>query len=163
VIPDLLGLICLREGDDANLQTTLISIENIIQLLPKHVESILREDRFNVINPAVGLGRTDEDAIPTRPLLEGTSLHLPVRWENMVGIDLEASQAIESLRQVLQIAKPSGVHLHDGEMVLFNNKKVVHGRTPYQNLKYDGRSDRVVIRSYFVKELSDSEMESRII
>jgi len=30
VIPDLLGLICLREGDNPNLKTTLISIENII-------------------------------------------------------------------------------------------------------------------------------------
>ena len=48
-------------------------------------------------------------------------------------------------------------------MILFNNKKVVHGRTPYKNLKYDGRSDRVVIRSYFAKELNEGDMESRII
>jgi hypothetical protein len=165
VIPDLLGLICLREGDDPNLMTTLVSIENIIQLLPKHVVSILRQDRFkiNASAPTLDAGRMDEDAVKKRALLEGTSLHLPVRWEHMVGVDLEASQAIESLRQVLQVAKPSGVHLRDGEMILFNNQKVVHGRTPYQNLKYDGKSDRVVIRSYFVKHLNEAEMESRII
>lgn len=105
----------------------------------------------------------DEDAVKKRALLEGTSLHLPVRWENIVGVDLEAMQAIESLRQVFQVAKPSGVHLRDGEMVLFNNQKVVHGRTPYHDLKYDGKSDRVVIRSYFIKQLNEAEMESRII
>ena len=61
VIPDLLGLICLREGDDRNLKTTLISIENIIQLLPKHVVSILRQNRFKI--DASDAGRMDEDAV----------------------------------------------------------------------------------------------------
>lgn len=166
VIPDLLGLICIREGADPNLQTTIVSTENIIQLLPKHIVSILRQNRFMITAPTQlvdVVGSMDEETVSTRPLLEGTSLHLPVRWENMVGVDLEASQAIESLRKVLRVAKPSGVHLRDGEMILFNNQKVVHGRTPYQNLKYDGRSDRVVIRSYFVKVLNTIESESRII
>jgi len=58
---DLLGLICLREGDNPNLKTTLISIENIIQLLPKHVVSILRQNRFK-INASDG-GRMDEGAV----------------------------------------------------------------------------------------------------
>lgn len=165
VIPDLLGLICLREGDDPNLQTTLISTENIIQLLPKHVVPVLRQDRFKITASTrmMDVGRMEEDDVEIRALLEGTSLHLPVRWENMIAVDLEASQAIESLRQVLQVAKPSGVHLRDGEMILFNNQKVVHGRTAYKNLKYDGRSDRVVTRSYFVKHLSAAEIESRIL
>ena len=89
-------------------------------------------------------------------------MEISSNWENMVGVDPEASQAIETLRQVLWDAKPLGVHLRDGVMVLFNNQKVVHGRTEYQNLKYDGR-DRVVIRSYFVKHLDEAEMESRML
>ena len=165
VIPDLLGLVCLREGDDVHLQTTIISVESILQLLPKDVVSVLRQDRFKIAsyNQTVDTGRIEEQTVQTRALLEGTSLHLPVRWENMVGIDRKASQAINLLRQVLEIAKPSGVHLREGEMIIFNNQKVVHGRTPYRDLKYDGKSDRVVIRSYFVKQLNADEMESRII
>mmetsp|Transcript_13766 Transcript_13766/g.34596 ORF Transcript_13766/g.34596 Transcript_13766/m.34596 type:complete len:426 (+) Transcript_13766:141-1418(+) len=165
VIPDLLGLICLREGDDSSLRTTIGSVENIIQLLPKDVVSILRQERFKITASTqwVDAGSIGDHTVRTRALLEGTSLHLPVRWDNMVGIDREASQAIESLRNILQIAKPSGVHLREGEMIIFNNQKVIHGRTPYQNLKFDGQSDRVVIRSYFVKQLNADQIESRII
>mmetsp|Transcript_87951 Transcript_87951/g.179414 ORF Transcript_87951/g.179414 Transcript_87951/m.179414 type:complete len:426 (-) Transcript_87951:206-1483(-) len=164
VIPDLLGLICLREGDDPFVQTTLISIENIIQLLPSHVVSTLRQERFQITASTqwVDIGAMGKQIVHPRALLEGTSLHLPVNWDNMVGIDLEASLAVERLRQIMRDIKPTGVHLSDGVMVLFNNQKVVHGRTPYQNLKYDG-SDRVVIRSYFVKELDEDGFESRII
>ena len=164
IIPDLLGLVCLREGDDLDVQTTLLSIDTLIQRLPEHVVSILSQDRFKITASAqwVDIGAVGEDIVKTRAILDGTSLHLPVNWENMVGVDPEASQAIETLRQVLWDAKPLGVHLRDGVMVLFNNQKVVHGRTEYQNLKYDGR-DRVVIRSYFVKHLDEAEMESRML
>ena len=164
-IPDILGLICVREGDDPSLKTTIVSTENIVQFLPKHVESILRQNRFKITASAkwIDVDEIDGDPVQTRALLEGASLHLPVRWENMIGIDPEASQAIEILRQVLLDVKPSGVHLRDGEMILFNNQKVVHGRTPYRDLKYDGISDRVIIRSYFVKQLNAARMESRMI
>ena len=164
VIPDLLGLICLREGNDPDVQTTLISIETLVQRLPEHVVSILHQDRFKITASAqwVDVRAVDNAIVKTRAILDGTSLHLPVHLENMVGVDPEASQAIESLRQVLWDAKPLGVHLRDGAMVLFNNQKVVHGRTPYQNLKFDG-SDRVLIRSYFVKHLNQAEMESRML
>eukprot|EP00537_Pseudo-nitzschia_pungens_P019370 CAMPEP_0172403692 /NCGR_PEP_ID=MMETSP1061-20121228/60439_1 /TAXON_ID=37318 /ORGANISM="Pseudo-nitzschia pungens, Strain cf. pungens" /LENGTH=383 /DNA_ID=CAMNT_0013138207 /DNA_START=188 /DNA_END=1339 /DNA_ORIENTATION=+ len=164
VIPDLLGLVCLREGDDLELQTTLVSVEKIIKLLPKQVVATLREDRFKITASTqwVNVGVMGEDVARTRAILYGTSLHLPVHWENMVGVDAEASQAIESLRKVLKGAGPSGIHLREGEMVLFNNQKVVHGRTPYQNLKYDG-SDRVLIRAYFVKNLDEEQKDSRLL
>eukprot|EP00536_Pseudo-nitzschia_multiseries_P000048 jgi/Psemu1/156/gm1.156_g len=164
IIPDLLGLICLREGDDPDLKTTLISVDKVIQHLPKQVVSTLRQDRFKITASTqwVDVGAMGVDTARTRAILDGSSLHLPVHWENMVGVDIEASQAIESLRTVIKGARPSGVHLRKGAMVLFNNQKVVHGRTPYQNLKYDG-SDRVVIRSYFVKHLNEEEMDSRML
>jgi len=161
VIPDLLGLICLREGDDLDVQTTMISIETLIRILPEYVISILRQKRFK-ITASAQWADTKMISTKTRAILDGQSLHLPVHWENMIGIDTEASEAIKALQQVLNDSKPLGVHLKNGEMVLFNNQKVVHGRTPYRNLKYDG-SDRVVVRSYFVKHLTESELESRML
>jgi len=161
VIPDLLGLICLREGDDLDVQTTMISIETLIRILPEYVISILRQKRFK-ITASAQWADTKMISTKTRAILDGQSLHLPVHWENMIGIDTEASEAIKALQQVLNDSKPLGVHLKNGEMVLFNNQKVVHGRTPYRNLKYDG-SDRVVVRSYFVKNLTESELESRML
>ncbi|KAL3915200.1 MAG: hypothetical protein SGARI_008234, partial [Bacillariaceae sp.] len=148
VIPDLLGLVCLREGQDKQVETTLVSIEKLVQTLPSNVVSLLRQPRFRI--EAAGWVDTNEvDITKTRPVLDGKSLHLPVHWENMVGADPEAKEAVDTLRShlaELQASRASGLHLSDGVMVLFNNQKVVHGRTPYTNLKYDG-TDRVVFRS----------------
>mmetsp|Transcript_31640 Transcript_31640/g.52799 ORF Transcript_31640/g.52799 Transcript_31640/m.52799 type:complete len:464 (+) Transcript_31640:358-1749(+) len=162
VIPDLLGLVCLREGQDAKVETTLVSIEKLVQdVLPANVVSILRQPRFRI--EAAGWVDTNEvDITKSRPVLEGKSLHLPVHWENMVGADSEAEEAVNTLRKALAELNSSGLHLTDGVMVLFNNQKVVHGRTPYTNLKYDG-TDRVVFRSYFVKHLDGDAKESRML
>jgi L-asparagine oxygenase len=165
VIPDLLGLICLREGSDTKVETTLVSVDKLVQSLPPTTVSILRQPRFRI--EAAGWVDTNEvDVTRSRPVLDGKSLHLPVHWENMIGVDSEASEAVNELRTTLsasQEGSTSGLHLTDGVMVLFNNQKVVHGRTPYTNLKYDG-TDRVVFRSYFVKHLDDDETkESRML
>jgi hypothetical protein len=80
----------------------------------------------------------------------------------MKGADSEASEAIEMLKVVLRDADPVRVHLVDGMMLLFNNQKVVHSRTPYKQLKFDG-TDRVVFRSYFSRQLTVQEQETGII
>jgi L-asparagine oxygenase len=161
VIPDLLGLVCLREGQDTQVETTLVSIEKLVQVLPANVVSVLRQPRFRI--EAAGWVDTNEvDITKTRPVLDGKSLHLPVHWENMVGADPEATEAVDTLRKYLAELHASGLHLTDGVMVIFNNQKVVHGRTPYVNLKYDG-TDRVVFRSYFVKHLDGEAKQSRML
>jgi L-asparagine oxygenase len=164
VIPDLLGLVCLREGQDRKVETTLVSIEKLVETLPADMVSILRQPRFR-IEAAGWVDANEVDLSKTRPVLDGKSLHLPVHWENMVGADPEAEKVVDMLRTHLkevQVSRASGLHLTDGVMVLFNNQKVVHGRTPYTNLKYDG-TDRVVFRSYFVKHLDGEAKESRML
>jgi L-asparagine oxygenase len=161
IIPDLLGLVCLREGADKFVQTSLVSIERLIQILPENVVSILRQPRF-LIQASGWVDTNQVDISKMRPILDGKSLHLPVHWTNMVGGDPDATMAVETLQSTLAELNPSGLHLTDGVMVLFNNQKVVHGRTPYTNLKYDG-TDRVVFRSYFVKHLEGEAKESRML
>ncbi|KAG7372443.1 taurine catabolism dioxygenase TauD/TfdA family protein [Nitzschia inconspicua] len=161
VIPDLLGLVCLREGQDAQVETTLVSVEKLVQVMPANVVSVLRQPRFRI--EAAGWVDTNEvDITKTRSVLDGKSLHLPVHWENMVGADAEATEAIAALRKYLSELHASGLHLTDGVMVIFNNQKVIHGRTPYVNLKFDG-TDRVVLRSYFVKHLDGEAKETRML
>jgi L-asparagine oxygenase len=161
IIPDLLGLICLREGQDKQVETTLVSIEKLVQVLPANIVAILRQPRFRI--EAAGWVDTNAvDITKTRPVLDGKSLHLPVHWENMVGVDPEATDAVDTLRKYLAEIQPSGLHITEGVMVLFNNQKLVHGRTPYVSLKYDG-TDRVVFRSYFVKHLDGDAKVSRML
>jgi hypothetical protein len=51
------------------------------------------------------------------------------------------------LKEALHEVAPVGTHLEDGMMLLFNNQKAVHARTPYRQVRFDG-SDRVIYRSY---------------
>jgi L-asparagine oxygenase len=162
LIPDLLGLICVREGQDDNVQTTLLDPASVADHLPKDVVATLRQPRFQIAAPLEWVDTQDIDLTTLRPVLEGRSLHLPVDWNNMVGVDDEARRATYLLKEALQEVEPVGIHLQDGMMVLFNNQKVVHARTPYRQVRFDG-TDRVIYRSYFSKNLGQVEQETRII
>lgn len=162
IIPDLLGLICLREGSDSQLQTTLVKSAAIADRLPDDALKILREKRFRIAAPSQWVDTNEVDSTGLRPLMEGKSLHLAVHWDNVIGVDDGAKQALLMLKKVLREVEPVGVHLVDGMMLLFNNQKVVHGRTPYSQLRFDG-GDRVVYRSYFAKHLGRLDLETRII
>jgi L-asparagine oxygenase len=161
-IPDLLGLICLREGQDTEVQTTILDTTTLSRQLPTDVVSILRQKRFRIAAPTDWVDIDGVDLSILRPVLEGKSLHLPVSWENMIGIDNDATNALDTLRQTLKEIKPIGIHMVDGMMVIFNNQKVIHARTPYKQVKFDG-TDRVVYRSYFAKDLGDVESETMMI
>lgn len=161
-IPDLLGLICLREGQDTEVRTTLVSTDEILEQLSDKSVDVLRQRRFQ-IQASQWVDKEMVDLSTLRPILDGKSLHLPVNWDNMVGADEVAKNAVEQLKEVLRAATPSvGVHLKEGMMVLFNNQKVVHGRTPYAQLKFDG-TDRVLYRSYFANHLEGLEEMTRIV
>jgi L-asparagine oxygenase len=162
LIPDLLGLICVREGQDHHVQTTLLDPAALVERLPDEVVATLIQRRFRIAAPLEWVDAQDVDLTASRPLLEGRSLHLPVNWENMVGMDDEATRAISLLKKALREVDPVGIHLEDGMMVLFNNQKVVHARTPYEQVRFDG-TDRVIYRSYFSKNLGVKEQETRII
>ena len=94
--------------------------------------------------------------------MDGYSLHLPVNWENMVALDDKAKEALVLLQEAIMAADPHRVHFEPGMMVFFNNVRVVHGRTPYHDLRFDG-GDRVLNRAYFRNELTREEERTRMI
>lgn len=162
IIPDLLGLVCIREGYDTEVQTTIVNNDAIINRLSDDVLKILREKRFRIAAPTQWVDTTEVDLNGLRPILEKRTIHLPVHWDNMIGIDDGANQALGMLKKVLREVEPVGVHLVDGMMLLFNNQKVVHGRTVYTDLRFDG-DDRVVYRSYFARHLGRFDLDTRMI
>jgi L-asparagine oxygenase len=48
IIPDLLGLFCLREGQDLNVQTTLLDPLTVVEQLSENIEATLRQSRFGI-------------------------------------------------------------------------------------------------------------------
>jgi len=160
-IPDILGLYCLREGHDKDVWTTLVDVREIIAQLPDDVVKVLREPRFRIqTSDWVDASFSADDQ--GRAILDGYSLHLPVHWENMIGLDSEAKSALALLQEAIVAAEPHKVHFEEGVLVFFNNQRVVHGRTPYTDLRFDG-GDRVVNRAYFRGELTEEEERTRLI
>jgi L-asparagine oxygenase len=159
--PDFLGLYCLREGHDTNVYTTLVDVREIIAQLPPDIVEILRQQRFH-IQTSDWVDASSIRVQQGRAILEGYSLHLPVHWENMVGLDEDAESALALLQEAIIAAKPHKVHFEPGMLVFFNNQRVVHGRTPYTDLRFDG-GGRVVNRAYFRRELSLREEATRMI
>jgi len=101
-------------------------------------------DYDNVVG---GVGRSD-----TLDL----SIALPVDWTNMVGLDDEAAAALEALGAAIHAAPRYPIHFVEGDLLLFNNRRVVHARSDYTDLRLDG-GDRVVDRAYFRREWPSEE------
>lgn len=162
-IPDILGLYCLREGHDKEVTTTIVDVREITSQLPDDVEQVLRQPRFQIRGGDwVDPNTFNAEDYPGRAILEGFSLHLPVNWENMVGLDDEATAALELLQEAILAADPHRVHFVEGTLVFFNNQRVIHGRSPYTDLRFDG-NDRVLNRAYFRGELTQEEERTRMI
>lgn len=160
---DILGLVSIREGYDTQVQTELLDNRATLSMLPEDVVSLLREPRFQIKTSDWVDASWQVAAGEGRPiLLDSASLAIPVDWENMVGLDPDAEFAVQLLQQAIQEAPKQFIHFVPGDLLLFNNRRVVHARTPYTDLRFDG-GDRVLNRAYFRKDMSLEERKSRII
>ena len=170
--PDLLGLYCLREGHDKTLQTTIILNQDVTDRLPSDALRVLMENRFqihasawvdgfdtghvgrSIISPISAATSTDNDDGGGN--LPDLSIALPVDWTNMIGLDKEASAALEALGVAINAVPQHPIHFVEGDLLLFNNRRVVHARSDYNDLRLDG-GDRVVDRAYFRRDWPSEE------
>eukprot|EP00548_Thalassiothrix_antarctica_P005554 CAMPEP_0194133170 /NCGR_PEP_ID=MMETSP0152-20130528/3455_1 /TAXON_ID=1049557 /ORGANISM="Thalassiothrix antarctica, Strain L6-D1" /LENGTH=433 /DNA_ID=CAMNT_0038828437 /DNA_START=196 /DNA_END=1497 /DNA_ORIENTATION=- len=165
--PDVLGLVCVREGHDTEVQTELIDNRELFETLPESVVSLLRESRFQIkTSEWVDTSESGGNIVNNdrRPILaDAASLALPVDWENMIGLDPSAQDAVARLQHAIQSEAPKHyIHFAEGDMLLFSNVRVVHARTPYKDLRFDGM-DRVMYRSYFKKSLTKQQRHRRMV
>jgi L-asparagine oxygenase len=160
--PDILGLVGVREGNDKQLQTELIDNREVFDMLPDSIVSMLREPRFQIktsdwVDLSFDVGQHGRGI-----LTDAASLAIPVDWENMVGLDNEAEWAIKMLQRAINEAPKNYVHFVPGDLLFFSNRRTVHARTPYVDLRYDG-TDRVLNRAYFRKDWTPEERKTRMI
>jgi hypothetical protein len=80
----------------------------------------------------------------------------------MKGLDSDAPWAVQMLQRAILEAPKHFVHFIPGDLLLFNNKRTLHARTPYLDLRYDG-GDRVLSCSYCRQDLSEEERQTRVI
>lgn len=166
---DYVALLCLRQDPGRVAGTTLSSIDDILpQLRPAAIE-ILRSPRFKTkVDASFRLSDDIDGEIWVDPIrvLEGSTdrPHLRVDFAETVGTDPGACAALAEL-QAAAVRVATTTRLRVGDMVVIDNYRAVHGRTPFRP-RYDG-SDRWLLRSFVTKDLRPSERirrgDSRIV
>ena len=144
--PHYVGLLCVR--GDVNADTALAPIDRVV--LSPEDERILREPRFlHGIDKASGGTGRPEDGV-RGPVLYGED------GERFVRVDMDCAAAVEgdeeaaaALRRVHDAADAAriAVNLKAGDLLLFDNRRVLHARTSFEP-RYDGTDrwlQRVII------------------
>ena len=135
---DYVGLLCIRS--DGKAATTFASVRRM--QIPAEVKAILSQPRFN-FEPDGAHPELQHLALARAPVLYGDQNDPFLRFDALFTRpdegDLDAANALDSLRQFIP-AVAREFPLAAGDLLLIDNRRVVHGRTPYAP-RYDG-SDR---------------------
>lgn len=147
VSPDYLCLLCLR-GDPSGEALTIVSdLARAIGQLDPTVRDVLRRAAFafETDNPVIevdGRGLTQPHPI----LSDRIGTEVPEYVGDLVATGPEEQDALLQLRRLVD-ASATGVSLEQGDLLILNNRRVVHGRTAFQP-RYDG-NDRWLQRMLF--------------
>jgi L-asparagine oxygenase len=152
---DYLGLIALRNRDEA--ATTVAAVR--ADRLPPHLRQVLREPRFDIrADPEHAAGtRGGEPCVKRRAMLFGAQedpyLRVDLVFTEPRPGDAVAAQALAALRDQLAAAIVP-VPLAAGDVLLVDNYRMVHGRTPFRP-RYDG-TDRWLRKVTVTRDLRRS-------
>ncbi len=143
--PDYLGLACFR--GDPHAITYLLSARTLVRRLPGRTLELLRDKMFftGVDTSFIRGGASGEDRGPMAVL--GGPLGDPVlRYDGelMYSPSREHQLALEMVNAVY-LEYRSGVTLQAGDVMLIDNSRAIHGRSPFHPL-WD-RGDRYLVRA----------------
>jgi L-asparagine oxygenase len=149
--PDILCLACLRSNPEA--KTYILPVSSIIQKFDKNQQQLLRLPLWKTgVDLSFKLNNIefiDGDIRGPMPILSG-QLNDPLLTfdqDLMFGIKDEFNIFINQIIDIYYDKRISHV-LQPGEIILIDNLRAVHGRSPFLP-KYDG-NDRFIIRCFGV-------------
>ena len=147
--PDILSLACIR-GDLAAF-TYILPVKSIINNLSQPEISLLRKPLWttsvDLSFKLCGQEFIDGDVRGPMPIISGPEddPHLLFDQDLMTGITEEAHQMIAKIVDIYYTHRIRH-NLKPGEIILVDNNRAVHGRSPFSP-KYDG-SDRFLVRCF---------------
>lgn len=152
--PDFLMLYCLRGDRNKQAYTIVAKLDDILNELRdnKGVIEILKQPLYST-GIDVSFGNTDKDiSIHNIPILytsetEGNMM-ITYDLDLMRATTKESQEAFEILTKAIRKVQKL-ILLEPGDMLIFDNKRVVHGRTAFKAY-FDG-SDRWLQRVYVSK------------
>lgn len=151
--PQFVGLFCVR-GDE-RVQTALAPVDRIP--LSEHDEAVLRQPRYmHGIDKASGGTGIPEDGVQG-PALYGEDGKRFVRIDMDCAAEVSGDdEAAAALKNFHDGADKAGIYvtLGEGDILLFDNRRVMHARTPFEP-RYDG-TDRWLQRVIITDDLGRS-------
>jgi len=153
--PDFLLLLCLR--GDPGAGTTYATADAIAALLHQSILQTLAQPRFTtgidesyIDGGAAAAWRTEAHPV----LWQGEDGRWFCRFDAALtqGLDADASAALAAMGAAARCALRTVV-LATGDLLVIDNARVVHGRTPYEP-RFDG-SDRWLQRSLVVRSFDE--------
>jgi len=150
-MPDYLLLYCIRGAIGA--ETFFASVRDIITELDHHHRELLFEPLYRSgVDYIFGNSSTEPGNGPIMSILYGDQDDPFLRYDEdlMVAMTPGAQSAMDALRSALKKVMKS-VCLKPGDLLVVDNRRVVHGRRPF-NPAFDGK-DRWLQRSKVIGEL----------
>lgn len=147
--PDYVFLMCLRE--DPSALTTYAVLSEILTHLSEETISVLRQQWFTTtIDLSFVLNGAIDKTIPITVLSTADNITTFIYDAALIKpINELAAAALESLQGAITKCMRS-VALKTGDLLILNNRTVVHGRNSFKP-KYDG-TDRWLLRALAIKE-----------
>lgn len=142
--PDYVGLLCLRPAHQHRVGTRVAAIRRAYPLLGETDRTVLREPRFVTEAPP---SFASVDCTSPLPVLTGSTEDPDIRvdFHATSPMDPGATRALKRLREALEEVECK-LALGTGDMVLLDNRLVVHGRVAFTP-RYDG-TDRWLHRVF---------------
>ena len=155
--PDCVSLVCLRGAREA--ATYVLGANTLVAALGPRERELLREPLWTTQVDESFQGAAGEfiegQLRGPFPILEGAEEDPFLRFDQ--DLDWGISREAEELRKKIIALYPRLRRAHTlspGELLLVDNRRVVHGRSPF-TARFDG-SDRFIVRSFVVRDLARS-------
>lgn len=152
--PHYVGLLCVR--GDVNADTVLAPMDRIV--ITPDDEAILRQPRFmhGIDKASGGTGRPEDGVLGAVIYGDDGDRFVRVDMDCAAAVagDDEAAGALQRFHDAADAAGMS-VNLRAGDLLLFDNRRVMHARTSFEP-RYDG-TDRWLQRVIVARDLTASE------
>lgn len=150
--PDFLSLACLK--GDFFAKTYYFHINQIVKQMTNEEMNYLKQNKWmiGIDESFVMNGCSNELRGPLSIITENNNYYqLVFDQDLMIGITEQATQLLTKIIDLYYLYRKE-VILNPGEILILNNKKLVHGRSSFSP-KFDG-NDRFIVRSFIMNHIN---------
>lgn len=161
--PDFVVLCCLRPDPERAATTSFAALDDVLARLTPRQREVLAQPRF--LAEGVEYDYDDVNVRGTRsphvPLLVGTPEHPFIAYDQDIHrpLDAEAAETMRALDEAME-ACAQRVRLEAGDVALFDNRRNIHKRSPFQS-HYDG-TDRWCLLTYVSSSRLEASAQRRV-